>query len=460
MDFSRLRHALLLLFAGFLLLGHGVVLAQENTVYVLQVKGVINPVIANYLNRGITAAEERGAEAVIVELDTPGGLATSMEEIMQRMINANVPVVVYVWPQGGRAASAGVFITMAAHVAAMAPSTNIGAAHPVALGPQGSPVGMDETEAEKVTNDAVARIRTVAERYGRNADWAEQAVRQSVSITEREALQLRVVEIIARDLPDLLNQIDGRQVTLPTGQVTLHTAQASIVSLNPSSFEQIFHAVSDPTVAYLLLTLGTLGLIYELANPGAILPGVVGAIAILLAFFGLGTLPINFAGLALILLGFGLFVLEVFISSHGVLGVGGAVALLLGSMMLIDTSAQFLRIAPAAVGGVVLFAFAFFVFVVGAVVRSRRWQTKTGQEGLVGAIGITRTDLSPHGAVFVQGELWDAIAEQPIPAGESIVVTAVQGLHLSVRRSDVSGKLSATSEGTTTDTETNKAPAT
>ncbi|MGE5618075.1 MAG: NfeD family protein [Sphingomonadaceae bacterium] len=408
--------------------------AQGDHVAVVPVRGIINPAMAGYVERAIGDAELQGAAAVVIEMDTPGGLDTSMRAIIQRIIASRVPVVVYVSPPGARAGSAGVYITYSAHVAAMAPNTNIGSAHPVAVGESGEQQ-MSDTMREKVTNDAVAYIKSLAQSRGRNVDWAEKAVRESVNVTAQEALSLKVIDLMADDVTSLLDQLDGREVQLSSGKTTLHTRGLPIRKIEMSPIEGLLHAVSDPTIAYILLSLGTMGLIFELSNPGAIVPGVVGGICLLFALFGLGTLPLNVAGLLLIGFAFLLFVAEIFAPTHGVLTGGGAISFVLGSMMLINTQhAPFLAIPYSAIAAVSLGLTAFFAFVVGAVVRSRRRQPTTGQEGLVGRVGRATTALEPGGMVFLEGELWRAISESgTIAEGDLVEVAGTQGLTLIVR---------------------------
>jgi membrane-bound serine protease (ClpP class) len=422
-----------LLWFGVFLLGLHTVQAASggDHISVLTLRGIINPVTAGYVIRGIEQAEQEGAVALIIEMDTPGGLMESMREITQRILAARIPVVVYVSPPGARAASAGAFIMMASHVAAMAPHTNIGAAHPVELG-QGADGG---ASLDKATNDAVASIRSTAERRGRNPDWAEKAVRDSISATEREAKEARVVEILADDLPDLLRQLDGRQVTVASGPVTIHSKDVPLRRTEMSFIEQFLHTISNPNIALILMMLGTYGLIYELANPGQIFPGVVGVIAILMGLYSLGTLPINYVGLGLIIFAIAAFVMELFITSHGVLTVGGLVALTLGSMMLVSTPTTYLSVAWPVIAGIILTTGVFMFIGVTAVIRARRRPVVTGAEALAQAIGVARTDLKPEGFVFLGGELWSAISEEgDIPRGEKVRVINEDGLKLRVRR--------------------------
>ncbi|TAK32730.1 MAG: nodulation protein NfeD [Chloroflexota bacterium] len=400
-------------------------------VVLVRVKGVINPVTAAYIVRGIDTAEQTSARAVVIQLDTPGGLMDSMRDIIQRMLASKVPVVVYVSPAGARAASAGTFITMAANVAAMAPNTNIGAAHPVS----GNGQDISDTMGEKITNDAVAQIRGLADERGRNADWAESAVRESKSLGERDAVRQNVVDLMAEDVPSLLRQIDGREVKTPAGPVILQTADATVVPVDMDFMERFLLMLSDPNIAYLLLSLAMTALFLEFSNPGAILPGVVGAIALLLALFSLGMLPINYAGLALIFLGFILFFAEVKVVSHGMLALGGVISMGLGSLMLINSSAPYMSISRPLIAGVVLAVALFFTLVVGAAVRALRKKPASGQEGLIGQIGVARSLLNPEGYVFIQGARWDAVAlEGEIQTGEEVIVTGVEGLRLYVMR--------------------------
>ncbi len=425
-------------FIGLMLLGlslliSGEVSAASPGIDVLRVDGTINPVLAGYIDRGIGLAEEHGA-VCIIELDTPGGLDTSMRDIVQSILEADVPVVVYV-PPGARAASAGAFITIAAHVAAMAPGTAIGAAHPVAIG-EG---GMDETMAEKVVNDAVAYIRSIAEMRGRNADWAEAAVRESASVSAEEAQALGVIDIVADNLDQLVSQLDGWQVTLLSGEVvTLDTANADINYIDMGTTERFLFTISDPNIAYILLSLGMMGIFFELASPGAIFPGVVGAICLLLGFYSLGMLPVNYAGVLLIVLAFGLFVAEVFITSHGLLALGGIASLTIGSMVLMSN--PMFQINKGLIAGVVIVITAFFVFAVGAIVRTHRTRQQTGREAMVGKVAVARTPLDPTGTVFVHGERWEAtVDEGRVEPGEEVVITEVDGLRLRVTRKNKKG---------------------
>ncbi|HZH48474.1 MAG TPA: nodulation protein NfeD [Nitrospira sp.] len=391
--------------------------------------GVINPVSAEYLHDALAWAEEGGAQALIVALNTPGGLDTSMRLIIKDITGANIPVVVYVSPSSGRAASAGVFITMAAHVAAMAPGTNIGAAHPVNMGGG----EMDNTMKEKVENDSVAYIKSIAQQRGRNAAWAEDAVRKSVSVTEREAVKLKVVDVVAEDLPALLKQLEGRSVNLPSGPIVLKTSAASVREF-PMGFRlEWLKAISDPNIAYLLMTIGTIGIIAELYSPGAILPGIVGAISLILAFYSFQSLPVNYAGVLLFLLGIVFFLLEASVTSYGLLAIGGVISMLIGSVMLIKTDVEFFRISWLVILPVVTLAAVFALLIVGMGVKAMRKPPVTGREEMVGLVGIAKTALAPQGQLAVHGELWEAVSEQPLRPGDEAEVTGVEGLRLRVK---------------------------
>lgn len=403
--------------------------STESFVTVATYDGVINPVSAEYLHDALASAEADGAEALIFALNTPGGLDTSMRLIIKDMTSATVPVVVYVSPSSGRAASAGVFITMAAHVAAMAPGTNIGAAHPVNMGGG----EMDKTMKEKVENDSVAFIQSIAQQRGRNTGWAEDAVRKSVSVTEREALKLKVIDLVADDLPALLKHLDGRRVQLPSGPRVLKTADATLREFPMGLRLEWLKAISDPNIAYLLMTIGTIGVIAELYSPGAILPGIVGAISLILAFYAFQSLPVNYAGMLLFLLGIVFFVLEASVTSYGLLAIGGVVAMLIGSVMLIKSDAEFFQISWAVILPVITLASVFTLLVIGTGINALRRRPATGREEMVGLVGIARTALAPDGQLAVRGELWEAVSEQPVSAGDQVEVTAVDGLRLRVK---------------------------
>jgi len=412
------------------------VAAEPTPVSLIHIDGVINPVTMRLVELAIDRAQAQRSQALIIELDTPGGLERSMRGIVQRMLNAELPVIVYVAPTGARAASAGVFITMAAHVAAMAPATNIGAAHPVALSG-----GVDKESMKKIENDAAAFIRTVALERGRNADWAEKAVRQSVSITEREAVQLKVVDLIAASVPELLDKIDGRTVKTIKGPRTLATRGAPVKPIEVGFRDRVLNVITDPNVAYILMMLGTIGLLAELYNPGAIFPGVIGAISIILAFFAFQSLPINYAGLLLILLGLVLLIAEIKFVSHGVLAIGGVVAMGLGSLMLFDApEASGLRISWGVIIATVGTTAGLFLFVITAGVRAFARRPLLGVSGLVGETAVARGPLAPEGQVAVHGEIWRAVAEGgSVEDGAVVRVVDVQGLTLKVVKASGTG---------------------
>jgi membrane-bound serine protease (ClpP class) len=404
--------------------------ASPEEVYVARVEGIIAPSLGDFFVSAIRKAEDGGAHAIIFELDTPGGLDTSMRVIIKEILRSPVPVIVYVSPSGARAASAGAFITIAAHVAAMAPGTNIGAAHPVQMGGGEA----DEEMTRKVENDAAAYMRGLAERRRRNATWAEDAVRKSVSATATEALNLKVIDLIAENRADLLKKIDGRTVETGAGKITLKTEAAKIVEVEMNLRDRVLSVISNPTIAYMLLILGMAGLYFELSTPGAILPGVLGGICLILAFYAFQTLPINYAGLLLIILGVILFIAEVTVVSHGILTLGGIAAMILGSLMLIDSPAPFLQISLSAILGVTAATTAFFVFAIGAVFRAHRRQPATGREGLIGQAGVARTRLNPDGLIFIRGEIWNATCPEGAEPGEQVEVTSVAGLKLKVKK--------------------------
>lgn len=399
--------------------------AETGEIYVVKVSGTINPGLAEYLIRSMEKASTEGAGCLVVQLDTPGGLALSMRSIVMAILACDIPVVVFVSPSGARAASAGVMITLAADIAAMAPGTNIGAAHPVNLGQK----GMDKTMGEKVVNDMVAYTKSIAEKRGRNSEWAEKAVRESVSVTEKEALELKVIDLIAEDLKDLLEKIDGRELQ---NKGTLHTKGVKRVILTEGLRDKILKTLSDPNIAYLLMMIGMAGLYFELSHPGAIFPGVIGAISLILAFFAFQTLPVNYAGILLIALALILFILEMKVTSYGLLSVGGIISLLLGSLMLFEGGAPEVRLAWRVLIPTVIMVSGFFVAVAGLVFRSQISKPRTGDKGLIGEVGVVKERLAPGGKVFVHGELWNAEASEPIEAGAEVRVTGVDQLVLKV----------------------------
>ncbi|MFN3337652.1 MAG: NfeD family protein, partial [Thermomicrobium sp.] len=429
---ARLLFLLAWILGLLLLVPSGAAVGER--VYLVEVDGPITPVIADYIDRSLKQAADLGAEAVVVRLNTPGGLSSAMDDIVQDILQSPVPVVVYVAPEGARAASAGVFITYAAHVAAMAPATNIGSASPVLIGQDGQTTTPDETMQRKVVNDAVAKIRSLAERRGRNADWAEQAVREAVNITAEQAAALHVVDLVAPSLDALLEAIDGRTVTTTAGEVTLRTKNAEVVPITMTVLERFFQILSDPNIAYILLSLGMLGLFFELANPGAILPGVLGGILILLGLYALGMLDVNWAGVFLMAFAFLLFLIDLYVPTHGVLTLGGIISFALGSLLLLQSPAnpafQLSRSVIIAVTGTVATMFLLLVYLVA---RAHARRPATGREALIGARAVVRRALEPEGLVFVEGELWRARSlSGPIPAGQRVRIVGIEGLVLLV----------------------------
>jgi membrane-bound serine protease (ClpP class) len=401
--------------------------AADAPVATVRIDGVISPVTLRLVETALARAQTDKAQALVIQLDTPGGLERSMRAICQRLLNAEIPVIVWVGPTGARAASAGVFITLAGHVAAMAPATNIGAAHPVAVGG-----GVDKESLRKIENDAAAFVRTIAADRGRNADWAEKAVRQSVSITEREAVKLNVIDLVADSIPDLLAKVDGRAVKTAKGTVTLATKAAMARPIEIGVRDRFLNVITDPNVAYVLMMLGTLGLIFELSNPGAILPGVIGGISLILAFFAFQSLPINFAGVLLILFAIVLFIAEVKVVSHGVLAIGGVVAMALGSLMLYDEPEAGFRVSWLVVVPTVAVTAGIFLFALTAGVRALARRPQLGAEALVGATGTAYEALTPQGHIKLKGEIWRAVADRAVPEGAPVRVVAVDGLTLRV----------------------------
>ena len=408
----------------------------SQSVVSLKIDGVINPAAAAFIERGIESAREKNAECLIIQMDTPGGLLKSTRVIVSSFLESKIPIVVYVSPGGAQAGAAGVFITMAAHIAAMAPGTNIGAAHPVEM--EGK---MDSVMSEKVTNDAAAFIRTIAEKRNRNLKWAENAVRKSQAITETEALDINVIDLIAKNLDSLLSQIDGRQVETVDGIVTLHTKGARIEQMEMGWAEKLLDVLSNPNIALILFQLGTIGLILELYNPGSIFPGIVGVISLVLAFYSMHTLPINYAGLALIVFGIILFLLEIKIISHGMLAIGGAVSTFLGSIMLIRTSSvlEFVELSWSVIFASVIITTFFFVVILGLGIKAQRRKPTTGIEGLNGETGDVVETLKPECVVRIHGEIWNAESlSGTIQKGKRVRVVKINGLKLLVEPSTTS----------------------
>ena len=480
------RFMILLILVSLVRMGTGVLAEQVSpsgtSVVRIVVDGPISPVTADYIERGIEKALEEDASLLILELDTPGGLMTSTRQIVKALLGAEVPIAVHVAPPGARAASAGVFITMASHVAVMAPGTNIGAAHPVNVG-GGNPLtpkkedrkenngkrkeqgaedskpndgksvsgedkkegsdkedksGKEEKEddpsvmSQKVLNDAVAFVRSIAQKRERNADWAEKAVRESVSVTEREALELNVVDFIAESTEDLLAAVHGRTVEIAGNEVTLNVADARVVEYPMGWRHRVLMALSDPNIAYILMMLGIYGLFFELSNPGVILPGVLGSIFLILAFFSFQVLPINYAGLLLIIVALVLFILEVKVVSYGMLSVGGAVALFLGSIMLFESAEPYYRLSLKLVVSMTALTVLFFAVILGFAIRIQRRKPTTGLEGLLGEPGVVTVALNPEGKIKVHGEICTAWSDSPLPKGTRVKVTEAERMKLKV----------------------------
>lgn len=393
---------------------------------VIELEGAINPASAMVLERGLEKASKVQAKLVIVRLDTPGGLASSMRSMVKAIMNSSIPVVVWVGPSGSGAASAGVLVTIAAHIAAMAPGTNIGAAHPVMAG--GKDIG--KTMSEKVVNDMASYARGIAKQRGRNGEWVERAIRESVSITAEEAVKKHVVDLTAPSLQELLKVLDGREVEVGGQKIRLKTTDIKLVYYHLGFRDRVLRTISDPNIAYILMMIGMAGLYFELAHPGAILPGVIGAISLVLAFYSFQTLPVNYAGLLLIALAIIFFIAEIKVTSYGMLSIGGLISLILGSIMLFENMRVSLRLmmpTVALVGG-------FFVVVATLAFRAYRSKPKSGAEGLMGEIGVVKQRIDPEGLVFVHGEYWRAVASEPIDEGEKVRVEGMDGLVLKVRK--------------------------
>lgn len=408
---------------------------KESTpvVHKIRIASVINPVTADFATSALKTANEKQAEAFLLQLDTPGGLDSSMRMMIQGILGSEIPVIVYVSPSGARAASAGALITMAADFAAMAPGTNIGAAHPVAIGMGGE---QDETMMEKAVSDAVAYSRSIAQKRGRNEEWAERIVRESLSSSATEAMEKNVIDLIAESEASLFQALDGRHYQREGVERRLNIADATVSKSGMNWRQKILDTISNPTVAYLLMMLGILGIFFEISQPGAILPGAVGVIALLLAFFAFQMLPVNYVGVLFIVLAVILFVLEIKVASFGMLTVGGVVALALGSLMLIETSEPYLQISRAVIGATVLVFSGLAMLVLYFVVGTQKTKFASGEEGIVGERGQAVSDIDPQGQVYVHGEYWSATSRERIAAGESIEIVKVdRNMRLHVRKS-------------------------
>lgn len=423
---------------------------------VLTIDGPIGPASSDYFERGLAHAAQQGAALVILRMDTPGGLDTAMRAIIKTILSSPVPVVSYVSPSGARAASAGTYILYASHVAAMAPGTNVGAATPVQLGapeaprpptsepPKGGksepPASSGDAMEHKLVNDAVAYLRGLAQLRGRNAEWAEKAVREAASLPATDALRLGVVDVIAKDIPDLLRQLDGRHVEVAGRSITLNTANLVTVNLQPDWRSRLLAVITNPNVAYVLMLIGIYGLIFEFSNPGSVIPGTVGAICLLLALFAFQALPVSYAGMALVLLGIALMVAEAFVPSFGALGIGGVIAFAIGSVILIDTEAPGFGISPALIAAFTVFSALLLMLVLNLVLKARHRPVVSGGEELVGSRGLALTDVEPDGKVRVHSEIWSAHSASPVHAGEPVHVIGRSGLVLEIEPSPPQSK--------------------
>ena len=422
-----MRRYLPMLLAGLILGSPNGLRSTE--VGLIKINGAIGPATASFIARAIDVAGSKSYSCLIIQLDTPGGLLDSTKDIVQKFYASEVPTVVYVAPSGGNAGSAGCFITLAADVAAMAPNTSIGAAHPVTVG-GGDQGKADEVMKQKMENFAVSYIEAIAEKRGRNVEWAKSSVRESASITAEKALELKVIEIIAKDLPDLLKQMDGREIN----NAQLKTAGASIVEIPMAMREKLFQMLWRPEVMMILMLVAIYGIIGELSNPGAILPGVVGAIALILSLYMAAVLPINAAGLALIGLAVVLFVIDVFAPTHGVLTGGGIVAFFLGALMLFNRSDPAFHLSLSYIIPATVVTALFFIFVVGAGLRAQMLPVRAGKETMLGqTVDATSSIDQQSGKVFIEGEYWNAISDSPVPAGQSVEVVGIEGLTLKVK---------------------------
>ncbi|MBP8717595.1 MAG: nodulation protein NfeD [Candidatus Atribacteria bacterium] len=423
------------LMLSFLIFSTSTTFAQPTSViYLLNVEGTIDPITAQYMIEGIREADDNQAECVIIQMDTPGGLDESMRNIIKEMLNSRVPVVIYIAPQGARAASAGAFITMAANIAAMAPGTNIGAAHPVAMG-EGQ---IDEETKAKIVNDAAAYIKSIANSRNRNEEIAEKFVRDSLSITEQEALENNIIEFIANSVDELIFMIDGVKVTTSEGDKKLNTLGKEIIEYKMSVKDLFLHSLTNPNIAYILLFLGIYGILGEFSNPGALFPGIFGSICLILAFVSFQMIPINFAGFILIALGIIFFIFEIYTPTFGLLTAGGVISLTLGSFMLTKDLAPFLKISTGIILTMIIATAAFFIFAVTKGIKIQWKKPIAGKESMIGMIGTARTDLNPNGQVFLHGELWQATTsdEKPVKKGEQVTVEALDGLRLIVKKTD------------------------
>jgi membrane-bound serine protease (ClpP class) len=414
---------------------------SERFAYMIEIDGMINPASAEYIANGINAAVKEGAECLILSLDTPGGMLTSTRDIVKDILNAEIPVIVFVSPSGARAGSAGVFITLAAHVAVMEPGTNIGAAHPVMMG--GQDIGDKDKDgkeksdiAKKIINDTLAFVESIATQRGRNVEWAKEAVTESSSITSEKALELNVIDLLAEGITDLLNKIDGREVRLDLGKTTLRTKGIRVEKHVMGLKHRFIDTLANPNIAYILMLIGMMGIYFELSHPGAIFPGVAGAISLILAFVALQTLPFNTAGLLLIGLSIILFILEVYVVSFGMLTIGGLISFVMGSLMIFDTPEMSTGIDPSLIGAATVSLFLFSFMIGYLVLSARSRKVEGGSEGIVGEIGEVRTGCNPQGTIFVHGELWNAVCNEEVNTGDRVKVVKINGLKLEVKKID------------------------
>lgn len=405
-------------------------IVDANEVYAIRIQGTINPPMASFVNESIANAEKNGSEALLILLDTPGGLDTSMRDIIKGIMESNIPVIVYVYPSGARAASAGSVILLASHIAAMAPGTNAGAAHPVSVGQEKA----DKVMMEKVTKDAEAYVRSIAKQRGRNEEWAAKSVKESASITATDAVEKNVADLVAASIDELLEKIDGKKVETKKGKIVLKTKGKKAAEIAMPFKYKFLSYISDPNVAYILMMIGIYGILFEIYSPGTIFPGVIGGISLILALYSFQTLPISYAGLFLILLGVIFFILELKIVSHGALGIAGIISLVIGSIMLIDLPSSILSISYTTIIIVAVLTGIFFFGVLSYAIKAQLSRVTTGREGLIGEEGIAQTDVFHNGKVFIHGEIWNGKSDEQIPKGEKVIVTAVDGLIITVKK--------------------------
>ena len=406
-----------------------------NQIVVVKISGAINPAVAEFVTQEIHQANKEQQALIVLNMDTPGGLDTSMRQIIKKIQSSHVPVASYVSPSGSRAASAGTFITIASHIAAMAPGTNIGAAHPVNM--MGGNNEQESTMDKKVVNDAAAYIRSLAELRNRNSHWAELAVVKSVSISAEEAKRLNVIDLIAGNVKALILAIDGREIQTTSGPMTLKTGRLEIVYHEMSPRLKMLDIISNPNVAYVLMMIGVVGLYFEMSNPGLVFPGVIGAVSMVLAFYAMQTLPIDYAGLLLVLLGALFFIAEIGVMSYGLLSIAGVVSIFLGSTMLIDSDDPAMQISQSILYPTLGLTIVFSIGIIVFATQTRNLKMQGGAEGMLGETGIVKENLNPHGRVLVHGELWDAECEGEIMEGEHVIVESVEGLKVRVKKNSL-----------------------